>query len=147
EQKLKIREAPLQFSGSFEIDGSVLADGGVGAPAGFNADNAVGRKHVAAQQELSVFARVDVVGNHGDVANSFQAIADRFHQGCLAGAHRSTDANLQGFCGHDRKSLASSTSWRIAAISMPGEKLQASRMSSGSGEAANWIISGCRLQR
>ena len=50
-----------------EIDRGILADRGVRAAAGLDADDAVGLERAGARQELGVLLGVDVVGDDGDV--------------------------------------------------------------------------------
>ncbi len=102
------REAAVEIGDGGEIDRSVLADRGMRAAAGLDAEDAIGRKRAGARQELGVLLGVDVVGDRGDVVAVAQLLAERVHQRRLAGADGAADADAQGAvggAGHERNSL------------------------------------------
>ena len=99
------------------------------AAAGLDADDPVGGKRAAPDEELGVLVRVDVVGDDRQVEPVRSRQAQRLDQGGLAGADRAADSDLQGRRDHDRKSRASSRAWRQPAISSPGVKLHRSSAS------------------
>ena len=80
------------------VHGGVLADRGVGAPAGLESHDPVQGQHAVAGEDLGVLDRVDVVGDrrHGDVLA--QRPGEAFDQLGLARAHRSADPDLH--CRH-----------------------------------------------
>ena len=97
---MKIRsrsgKARLQVVDRGEVHRGVLADRGVRAAAGLDADDALGRQRLGADQELGVLAGVDVVGDHGELIALAQRLAQGVEQGGLAGADRAADADAQG---------------------------------------------------
>jgi len=115
EEHLEGREAAEELVRRFEVDGGVLANGGVRAPAGLHAHHALRRQGAASDQELRVLLRIDVVGDHRHVVAVAQTQAERLDEGRLARAHRSADADAKrpgnpGVGAHERKS--SSRGWR-----------------------------------
>jgi hypothetical protein len=90
-----------------KVDGGVLADGGVRTAARLDAHDALDRQGVGDGQEARILLGVDVVGDGADVVALPEDLAERFHQGSLAGADRPADAHAQGSSvrGHERKSL------------------------------------------
>ena len=62
------------------------------AAAGLDADDALQRQHLAAGQELGVLARVDVVGDDGQVELRPEVAAQPLDQRRLARADRPADA-------------------------------------------------------
>src|SRR5690606_29128841 len=105
------------------VDRRVLADRGVRATTGLDADDALGRQRLVAHQELRVFGGVDVVGHHGDVVAIAQCQAQRERERGLAGADRAADADAKGLGVHERNSLVYCVSCRLLAIASPGVKL------------------------
>ena len=79
-----------------EIDRGVLADRGVRATAGLDADDAVGLERAGARQELGVLLGVDVVGDDGDVVVVAHRLAQALDQSGLARADRAADAHPEG---------------------------------------------------
>jgi len=55
--------------------------------------DALGRQRLAADQEFSVLARIDIVGDHRDIEPVAQALAQQIHQRGLARADRSADTD------------------------------------------------------
>ena len=64
-----------------------------GQPPVSTPDHAIGRQRALADQKFGVFARVDVVGDHGQVHRRPQALAQHVNQRGLPAAHWSGDAN------------------------------------------------------
>ena len=62
----------------FEVDGAILADGGVGAAAGFHAQDALRRKRAADGEQALVFLGVDVVGDGHQVVLVAHGLAQHF---------------------------------------------------------------------
>ena len=56
----------LEVLDGVEVGGDVLADGGVGAAAGLDRDDAAGVEDAPALEGVGVLGRVDVVGHHAD---------------------------------------------------------------------------------
>ena len=56
------------------IHANIVPDGRMGAAAGFNTDDPVGRQHILTQQELRVFARIDVIGDDRNGIRMFQPL-------------------------------------------------------------------------
>jgi hypothetical protein len=102
QDQVQAGETPVEPRHRLEIDGGVLADRGVRAAAGLDADDALGRERLVPHQELRVLLGVDVVRDRGDVVLVAQGAAQRQHQGRLAGAYGAADAYSQG---HDLKIL------------------------------------------
>jgi len=67
QHQFQARVTALQVVDGGQVHGSILADGGMRAAAGFHAQDAVCGQGFVAQQEVGVFPGVDVVGDHGDV--------------------------------------------------------------------------------
>src|SRR5688572_28087347 len=67
EHHIELGEAARQAVDRLEVDRRVLADRGVRAAAGLDADDALGRERLVAHQELRVLLGIDVVGHHRDV--------------------------------------------------------------------------------
>ena len=129
QQKVKLGKAAHQDAAGLEVDGGIFADRRMRASARLDADDPLRGERLATHQEVGILARVDIVGNDGDVACWPKARAERLHQGGLARAHGPADSDFERFGNHDRNNLASSMAWRMAAISMAGAKLQMSAMS------------------
>src|SRR5690606_23764823 len=113
-------EPPAEALDGFQVDRGVLADGGVRAAAGFDADDALRRQRLVPHQELRVLLGVDVVGDRRDVVAPAQRAAQRQHQCGLAGADGPADAHPER---HDRKSLEYWVSWCVDRIASAGAKL------------------------
>ena len=96
ENQIEPGKQPAHFGDRGEIDRGVLADRGVRAAAGLDAEDALGRQRAGAGEELGVFPGIDVVGDRGDVVAVAQALAQRIHQRGLARADRAADADAQG---------------------------------------------------
>src|SRR5207302_1566826 len=92
---LQGRQLLLQLGDGREVDAGVLADGAVRAAARLDADNALQRQRLPAGQELGVLARVDVIGNDGEVDLRVELAAQALDEGRLAGADRAADAEGQ----------------------------------------------------
>ena len=84
------------------VHGGVFADGGVRAGSGLHRQNAGRIDEAGAADALGVLARDEIVGDdrHLDVAR-LEGGDQSFHQGRLAGAHRSADADARN-AGHFR---------------------------------------------
>lgn len=78
-----------------EVDGAVLADGGVRAAAGFHAHDAFGGQGAADGEQALVFLGVDVVGDGDEVVFVAHGLAEHFQDGRLAGADGAADADAQ----------------------------------------------------
>jgi hypothetical protein len=91
----------LQVIDGRQVHGGVFAYGYVGAAAGFNAKNAVGRQGVVLHQEVGVFSCVNVVGHHGDVVVVFQGTTQLAQQCSFAGSYRAANAYSQAKTGTD----------------------------------------------
>src|SRR4029078_11066809 len=104
-----------------EIDRAVLADRGMRAAAGLDADDALQRERLVAHQELRVFLGVDVVRHARDAEAVAQLLAQRERQRGLAGSHRSSDADAQS---HDLKSREYCVSCRPDSTASAGANLQ-----------------------
>jgi hypothetical protein len=103
------------------------ADGGVRAAAGLDAHDALRRQRAGAGQEFRVLARVDVVGDDGDVVRAAQAAAQPLGQRGLAGAHRAADADPERSVAHERNSLVYWVSWRMERRSSTGAAVPSGR--------------------
>ena len=78
-----------------EIHRGVLADRGVRAAAGLDADDAVRRQRARAHQKLRIPFGVDVVGDRGDVVALAHRFAEQVHQRGLARSDRAADADTK----------------------------------------------------
>src|SRR5262249_58111535 len=67
EQQLEGGEPLDQLVDGFQIDRRVLADRGVRAAAGLDADHPFSGQDAATDQELGVLLRIDIVGDHRHV--------------------------------------------------------------------------------
>jgi hypothetical protein len=102
----------LQVVDGRQVHRGIFAYGYVGAAAGFNAKNAVGRQGVVLQQEVGVFSCIDVVGHHGDVVVVFQGTTQLAQQCSFAGAYRAANAYSQAKTGADLFSKSTSSHQR-----------------------------------
>ena len=109
QQEVERREPSQQAANRFEVDGRVLANRRVRAAAGLDADDALGRQRPAPREELGVFLRIDVVGDHGHVHARSQPQAERLGQRGLPGADGTADPDLERLRDHDRNIRASSS--------------------------------------
>src|SRR6185369_14013365 len=109
-----------------EVDRRVLADRGMRAAAGLDADDPLRRERFVAHQELRVFLGIDVVRDHCDVVALAQRAAQRERQRRLARADRTADADAQA---HERKRREYCVSWRDERIASPGVKFASSSSS------------------
>lgn len=76
----------MQFLQRSEVCGNILANGGVGTPAGFDgADSGRGEGAVAGK-EFGVFAGEDVVCYGAEGVRGAEGVAQGQHEGGLAGA-------------------------------------------------------------
>ena len=92
---LQIGELLFQLGDGGQVDAGVLADGAVRTAAGLDADDAFQRQRLPAGEELGVLARVDVVGDDGQVELRPELRHSRFDQRRLAGADRTADAERE----------------------------------------------------
>jgi len=69
-----------------QIHRYVFADGRMRATAGFHAPYAIRRERLAADQELGVLTRVDVVGDNRNLMRAAHALAERIDERRLTGA-------------------------------------------------------------
>ena len=79
----------------FEVDGAILADGRVGAAAGFHAQDALGGQGTADGEQALVFLGVDVVGDGDEVVVIAHGLAQHLQQRGFAGADGAADAHAQ----------------------------------------------------
>ncbi len=99
EDQVEFGKFPLHLGDRREIDGGILADGGVRAAAGLHAHDARLGQRAGAHQDQRVLLGVDVVGDGADVVAVAEGLAQRLHQRRLAGADRAADADAQGAVG------------------------------------------------
>ena len=92
-----------------EVHRCVFANGGVRAAAGFYAANAIGRERLAADQELGVFARVDIVGHDGDLKRVAKTFAERVDQSGFARADGATHSRSLASVGRAHVLLVTMT--------------------------------------
>ncbi len=71
QHQFQVGVSVLQVVDGREVHARIFADGGVGAAAGFHAEDAVGWEGIVFQEEVGVFPGVDVVGDDGDVVVIF----------------------------------------------------------------------------
>ncbi len=69
-----------------QVRADVLADGGVGAAAGFDGLDPRGREGGVSGEEFGVLAGEDVVGYGGDAVGGAEGEAEGEHEGGFAGA-------------------------------------------------------------
>ena len=81
------RELPLEVGHGAEVGAGVVADRRVRAAAGLDAHDALHRQCFAAGEELGIFVRVDVVGDHREIDLGPEGAAKRLDQSRLAGAN------------------------------------------------------------
>ncbi|MEI9992468.1 MAG: hypothetical protein WDM86_20845 [Rhizomicrobium sp.] len=97
EDRIEAGEFRAHIGDGGEVDRGVLADRGMRAAAGLDAQDALGHQRAGAREELGVLARVDVVGDRGDVVALAHRLAEPVHQRGLARADRPADSDAQ--CG------------------------------------------------
>ncbi len=104
---LEAGEAARHLVHGGEVDAGILADGRVRAAARLHAHDPLRRQRARAGQEFGVLARVDVVGDGGDVIGVAHRLAEPVGQRGLAGADRAADADAERAVrgGHERNSL------------------------------------------
>ena len=95
ENDVEVGERAVEARHRLEVDRGVLADRGVRAAAGLDADDALGRERFVAHQELRVLLGVDVVGDDAELVFVAQRAAQRQRQRGLAGTDRAADADPQ----------------------------------------------------
>ena len=78
-----------------QVDRGVLADGGVRAAAGLDAQDAVLWQGLQPVEDQGVLLGVDVVGHDGDAPAVAHLLAELLDQGGLARADRAADADPQ----------------------------------------------------
>lgn len=89
-------EANHELFEGVDVDGDVFANGGVGAAAGFDAEDAVGGEGFVADEEFGVLAGEDVVGDDGDVGAVAVGAAEGEEEGGFAGSDGAADADGEG---------------------------------------------------
>src|SRR5262245_51678382 len=102
-----------------EVHRRVLADRGVRAAAGLDADDAIRRQRLAAHEEFHVLAREDVVGDDTEPVLLAHRLAQRVHERGLARTDRSANADTERLV-HDRNNLECRYCCVIAAMSIIG---------------------------
>ncbi len=117
---LEVDESARELAQRLEIHRRILANRSMRASSRLDAEDSVRREHSTPGEELSIFARIDVVGDDGKLVLRMHAAAQPFDQRGFARADRTTDSNLEGFWNHDLKSRASMAACRIEAISRAG---------------------------
>src|SRR5262249_29606721 len=117
-----------------DVDGSVFANGGMGATARLDADDSLFDQRAAALQEERVFLGVDVVGYDGDLEAVAHPLAEGVDERGLAGADGATHSAGQGLflgrighskvrlCCQDRKRRVYWVSWRALATPWAGAR-------------------------
>lgn len=90
-----------------EIGGDVLAHGGVGAPARFDGDDAVGGERGVADQEFGVLPREDVVGYGGEGV----AVPEGGQEGEEEGGFAGADGAVLGKCKRLVEVRLGATGW------------------------------------
>jgi hypothetical protein len=92
-------KALVEFLEGQEIGGNIFADGSMRAAAGLNGADAFRRQCLVTNQEFTVLASEDVVGDGGNVHAVPQFPAEREHEGSFAAANRAADADSKGTAG------------------------------------------------
>lgn len=95
EEEVGVETAVEVFEGE-QVGGDILADGGVGAAAGFDGGDAIGFEGVMADQELGVLTGEDVVGDGAEVQLIAEGEAQLEHESGLAAADGTADADGEG---------------------------------------------------
>ena len=107
ENHVEVAEATGESLDRLEIDRCIFPNCRMRTAAGFDTDDALGRKRLVAHQERGVLLRVDVVGHHGDFEAPAQRATQGERQGGLARANRAADAHPQRLCAfHPRSGTA-----------------------------------------
>ena len=75
---------------------AIFPDGRMRTSSGFHSAHPLGRQGAHANQELGIFASVDVVGDGADTEPVPEAPAKAIDQSRLAAAHGTGDANSKG---------------------------------------------------
>src|SRR5208283_4203619 len=119
EDEIEVGEPLAHLGDRREVDRGVLADRGMRAAAGLDADDPLRSERAGFNQNPGVLFGVDVVGDGRDVELVAQALAKLLHHRGLARPDRSTDPDAQRLAWrcHDRNSLEYWLSCRMAAMS------------------------------
>ena len=113
----------LQLIDRFQIHRGIFPDRGMRAAAGFDTQHAIGRKRTLANKELGVLARVDVVGDHGQVEGRPEGAAQLLDQRRLARPDRPAHAQRE-----DAPPRAGVGAWPVVMVlvrAVPGEEAAA----------------------
>ena len=102
EDEFEIEEAGLEVLDCFEIHGNVIADCGVRAASGFDAEDAVGIEGGGADEHLRVLFGVDVIRDDGHVSRLTVVAAESEAESGFTGADGSADSDSDGISfGHN----------------------------------------------
>ena len=122
--QIELGKFSAQIGDRRQIHRGILVDRGMGTATGFNTGDTVRRQRPRPGQELGVFLRVDIVGDHRDLVSVAELLAQGIGECCFAGANRPANTDPQramsGRC-HDRKSLEYWVSCRMESRSNSGE--------------------------
>ena len=95
EDDIEIGKARSHLGNCLQVDRRVLANGGMRAAAGLDAEDALFGKRLDAIQDQRVLLRVDVVGDDGDGIAVAHRLAEHLRQRGLAGADRAADPDAK----------------------------------------------------
>ncbi len=96
ENQIDLSEGVFEIGYGLEIHGAVFPDGGVRATAGFHTTHAFGGQCAHADQELGIFASVDVVGNGRNTEPVSETPAEAVYQSRLAATYGAGNTNSKG---------------------------------------------------
>jgi len=111
EDQIQIGEVVLQLFDGDQVDGGVFADGGVGAAAGFDAQDAIAFQCLGPHQKLCIFLGVDIVGHHGQLILLAHGFAEGIHQRRFPRSDRASNSDSK--CGVHSLLLMVHGSWFI----------------------------------
>jgi hypothetical protein len=96
ENQIDLSQGVLKIGYSLQIHGAVFPDRGVRATAGFHTTHAFGGQSAHADQELCVFASVDIIGNCSNTEPIPETPAEAIDQSRLATAYGTGNTNSKG---------------------------------------------------
>ncbi len=96
EQEQIRAKAPVQLFERLQVQGDVIADGGMRAAPRLHRPDSLRFQRAVTDEEFAIFFGENIVGDCGDAHGTAEAEAKLEHQGCFAAADRTADADGEG---------------------------------------------------